>query len=105
VPGQGNNAYIFPGVGLGVLVSEASRVTDEMFSAAAKTLAALVTDEDLSQGRIYPDLRRIREVSHAIACAVAAIAFRHGLARRPPPVDLEAAVRAAMYQPVYLEPG
>ena len=101
VPGQGNNAYIFPGVGLGIYVAESSRVTDEMFSAAAKTLAGLVTESDLAMGRIYPDLNRIREVSHAIAIEVAAIAFRRGLARKPEPADLPAAVAAAMYQPAY----
>lgn len=101
VPGQGNNSYIYPGVGLGVYVSESSRVTDEMFAAAAKTLADLVTDYDLAMGRIYPDLDRIREVSHAIAVEVASIAFKRGLARTQEPADLSAAVAAAMYQPVY----
>jgi malate dehydrogenase (oxaloacetate-decarboxylating)(NADP+) len=102
VPGQGNNAYIFPGVGLGVLVSESSRVTDEMFAAAAKTLAGMVTDEDLAMGRIFPDLARIREVSHRIAIAVAAIAFRRNLARCAEPADLDAAVKSAMYEPRYV---
>jgi malate dehydrogenase (oxaloacetate-decarboxylating)(NADP+) len=101
VPGQGNNAYIFPGVGLGVIVSESSRVTDEMFTEAARTLAALVTPEDLAMGRIYPSLTRIREVSRAIAIEVAKIAFERGLARAPRPDDLAAAVSAAMYEPVY----
>jgi malate dehydrogenase (oxaloacetate-decarboxylating)(NADP+) len=101
VPGQGNNAYIFPGVGLGVLVSEASRVTDEMFAVAARTLADKVTDDDLAMGRLYPGLSRIREVSHAIAVAVAGVAFARGLARCAQPVDLAAAVTAAMYHPDY----
>jgi malate dehydrogenase (oxaloacetate-decarboxylating)(NADP+) len=101
VPGQGNNAYIFPGVGLGVVVSESSRVTDEMFSAAARVLSGMVLDEDLAIGRIYPGLSRIREVSRAIAIEVARIAFRRGLARCEEPADLEEAVTAAMYQPVY----
>ncbi len=102
VPGQGNNAYIFPGVGLGVLVSESSRVTDEMFAAAARTLADLVTDDDLAMGRLYPSLSRIREVSHAIAVAVAQIAFARGLARCEPPPDLDAAITAAMFSPEYV---
>lgn len=101
VPGQGNNAYIFPGVGLGVLVSESSRVTDEMFAAAAQTLSMLVTNDDLEMGRIYPGLSRIREVSHAIAIEVARIAYERRLARAPQPADLAAAVQAAMYEPVY----
>ena len=62
IPGQGNNVYIFPGVGLGVVASEATRVTEEMFFVAAKTLAAMVSEEDHAQGRIYPALDRIREV-------------------------------------------
>ncbi len=102
VPGQGNNAYIFPGVGLGVLVSESSRVTEEMFAAAARTLADLVTDDDLAMGRLYPSLSRIREVSHAIAVAVARIAFARGLAQCDPPPDLDAAVTSAMYAPDYV---
>lgn len=101
VPGQGNNAYIFPGVGLGVMVADSSRVTDEMFAAAARTLAATVNDDDLAMGRIFPSLSRIREVSKAIAVEVVRIAYERGLARAPRPDDYEAAVEAAMYQPVY----
>ncbi len=102
VPGQGNNAYIFPGVGLGVLVSESSRVTEEMFAAAARALADLVTDDDLAMGRLFPSLSRIREVSHSIAVAVARIAFARGIARCEPPSDLDAAVTAAMFSPEYV---
>ena len=101
VPGQGNNAYIFPGVGLGVIVADSSRVTDEMFAAAARTLASPVTEDDLAMGRIYPSLSRIREVSHAIAVEVARLAYERGLARAPMPENLSEAVSAAMYQPVY----
>jgi len=103
VPGQGNNAYIFPGVGLGVIASGATRVTDEMFFVAAKTLAALVMEDDLSQGRIYPSLKRIREVSAAIATAVANLAFRRGLTTMTRPADLAAHVKAQMYEPTYVE--
>jgi malate dehydrogenase (oxaloacetate-decarboxylating)(NADP+) len=101
VPGQGNNAYIFPGVGLGVVVSKARRVTDEMFHRAAQTLAHLVTDGSLAQGTVYPPLVSIRDVSQAIAIAVAEEAYRSGLATVPAPADLTAATRAAMYEPVY----
>jgi len=101
VPGQGNNSYIFPGVGLGVIASESRRVTDEMFFVAARTLASLVTDEDLALGRVYPDLKRIREVSAAIAAAVADVAFRAGLSRIPRPADLQALVASRMYDPRY----
>jgi malate dehydrogenase (oxaloacetate-decarboxylating)(NADP+) len=101
VPGQGNNSYIFPGVGLGVIASESTRVTDEMFYLAARTLADLVTEDDLRIGRLYPDLKRIREVSLAIATAVAESAFRRGLTRMLRPTDLAAHVRATMFDPTY----
>jgi len=103
VPGQGNNAYIFPGVGLGVIASEAARVTDEMFFVAAKTLADLVTEDDLGEGRIYPSLTRIRDVSAAIATAVANLAFQRGLTTMSRPVNLAAHVKAQMYEPTYKE--
>ena len=103
VPGQGNNAYIFPGVGLGVIASEATRVTDDMFFAAAKTLADLVSEKDLAEGRIYPSLTRIREVSAAIATAVADVAFQSGLTTMNRPADLAAHVKAQMYEPTYEE--
>ncbi|MEJ2203174.1 MAG: NAD-dependent malic enzyme [Gemmatimonadota bacterium] len=101
IPGQGNNAYVFPGVGLGLIVSEASECTDEMFFEAARTLAGMVVEDDLDQGRIYPSLSRIREVSARIAEAVAGVAFERGLARAARPDDLAAAVREAMFQPDY----
>jgi malate dehydrogenase (oxaloacetate-decarboxylating)(NADP+) len=103
VPGQGNNAYIFPGVGLGVIASQATRVTDAMFLVAAQTLAAHATEADLAVGRIYPELGRIREVSAAIAIAVAEHAFNHGYARQIRPADLPALIREHMYQPDYEE--
>ena len=101
VPGQGNNAYIFPGVGLGAVVSRSRRVTDEMFLAAARVLAQQVSDEDLALGRVYPSLSRIREVSALIAAEVAAIAYRQGLSQRDAPADILADVREQMFQPVY----
>ncbi|HSE15090.1 MAG TPA: NAD-dependent malic enzyme [Candidatus Deferrimicrobium sp.] len=103
VPGQGNNAYIFPGVGLGVIASEAARVTDEMFFVAAKKLAEMVTEGDLAQGRIFPSLARIREVSSIIAEAVAEVAFRRGLTAMNRPGDLSAHIEAQMYDPNYEE--
>lgn len=101
VPGQGNNAYVFPGVGLGLIVSEATACTDEMFFVAARTLAGMVNEDDLTQGRIYPSLSRIREVSAHIAEAVAGVAFDRGLAGVQRPEDLGATVRAAMFVPEY----
>ena len=101
VPRQGNNSYIFPGVGLGAIVSRTSRITDEMFMAAARTLAAQVDESDLAQGSLYPALTRVREVSAHIAAAVAAIAFEKQLAGVPEPADVPAFVRAQMYEPQY----
>jgi malate dehydrogenase (oxaloacetate-decarboxylating)(NADP+) len=101
VPGQGNNAYVFPGVGLGVIAAGATRVTDEMFYVAAKTLAAEVSESDLELGRIYPPLRHIRGVSAKIAAAVAEVAFERGFASVEHPDDLEAFVRAHMFEPDY----
>ena len=101
VPGQGNNAYIFPGVGLGAVVSRTRRVTDEMFLAAATVLAEQVSDEDLDLGRVYPSLSRVREVSALIAAEVAAIAYTQGLAQREAPDDILTDVREHMFQPLY----
>lgn len=101
VPGQGNNSYIFPGVGLGVIASGSSRVTDEMFYMAARVLADLVSDDDLKVGRIYPDLKRIREVSLAIGTAVAGIAFDQGLSGKRRPADLQKYVASTMFDPRY----
>ncbi len=101
VPGQGNNAYIFPGVGLGVLFAGARHVTDDMFLAAARCLAQQVSEEDLAMGRIYPALHRIREVSANIAAAVAEEAARAGLAAIELPEDPASAIREVMFQPVY----
>jgi malate dehydrogenase (oxaloacetate-decarboxylating)(NADP+) len=101
VPRQGNNSYIFPGLGLGVIASGASRVTDEMFMAAAHTLAEQVTESDLQQGSLYPPLKNIRDVSAHIAAAVATVAYRRDLTRRPKPADLLAFAKSQMYEPRY----
>jgi malate dehydrogenase (oxaloacetate-decarboxylating)(NADP+) len=101
VPRQGNNSYIFPGVGLGAIASGSRLVTDEMFMAAAHTLAYLVNDADIQQGSLYPALPRIREVSAHIAVAVAEVAYRRGLATTPAPNDLMAFIQSQMYDPHY----
>jgi len=101
VPGQGNNAYIFPGVGLGIIVSRSRTVTDEMFLAAAHSLANQVTDTDLERGRVYPALSKIRQVSALIARDVATIAYRSGYTDRAEPEDILADIQDSMYQPVY----
>jgi malate dehydrogenase (oxaloacetate-decarboxylating)(NADP+) len=101
VPRQGNNSYIFPGVGLGAVACKSRRVTDEMFLAAADTLATLVSEADLAQGSLYPPLSGMRDVSAAIATSVADVAFQRGLAGVPKPVDTAAFIRASMYEPNY----
>ena len=101
VPGQGNNAYIFPGVGLGVIVSRSRVVTDEMFLAAAHSLANQVTEADLERGRVYPALSSIRQVSGLIARDVAKMAYDNGFTDREEPDDILADIHDNMYQPVY----
>jgi malate dehydrogenase (oxaloacetate-decarboxylating)(NADP+) len=101
VPRQGNNSYIFPGVGLGVIASKARRVTDEMFLAAARSLADQTTQSDLDQGSLYPPLARVREVSAHIGAAVAEVAYARGLTSRRKPKNVLADVRAQMYDPAY----
>lgn len=101
VPRQGNNAYIFPGVGLGAIACGATRITNEMFLAAAKTAADSVTPADLEQGSLLPPLTHIREVSVRIAMAVAEVAFDRGLATCSRPENLEGLVRAHVYDPHY----
>lgn len=101
VPGQGNNTYIFPGLGMGLIVSEASRVVDEMFLVAARTLAGQVSQRDLDVGRVYPPLSKIRSVSEEIAVEVAEVAYKMGLARRDRPQDLRAAVKDEHFSPEY----
>ncbi|MBT9582843.1 NAD-dependent malic enzyme [bacterium] len=101
VPGQGNNAYIFPGVGLGVTACEARHVSDKMFSEAARVLASCVTQDDLEVSRVYPALSQIRPVSELIAVAVARVAFEEGLAGIPQPSSLEDLVKSTIWKPEY----
>ncbi len=101
VPRQGNNSYIFPGVGLGAIASGTRRVTDEMFMAAARTLAQLVSEEDIKQGSLYPALPRIREVSAHIAAAVADVAYKRGLATGQAPDNLLEYMQSQMYDAHY----
>jgi malate dehydrogenase (oxaloacetate-decarboxylating)(NADP+) len=101
VPRQCNNSYIFPGVGLGVVATKARRVTDDMFLAAAGTLAGMVTEADLAQGSIYPPLKNMRAVSAAIATSVAEVVFKRGLAGVPKPADTAEFILKSMYDPSY----
>lgn len=101
VPRQANNAYIFPGVGLGVTAVGARHVTDDMFLVAARTLAHEVAESDLRSGSLFPPLTAIREVSRKIAVQVAESAYASGLATVPRPRDLAAHIRATMWSPEY----
>lgn len=101
IPGQGNNVYIFPAMGLAVFAAEAKRVTDEMFIAAARALAELVTEKDFSEGRIYPPIDNILDVSWHIAVKVAAHVFDNGLTDIVRPDDLKAFIKSKMYRASY----
>jgi len=101
VPGQGNNAYIFPGVGLGAVVCGLKHITDDMLRIAARALADMATEEDLSSSCLYPALSRIRQVSANIAVQICQEGKKVGLATKDLS-DPAAAVAAAMYQPTIL---
>jgi malate dehydrogenase (oxaloacetate-decarboxylating)(NADP+) len=103
VPGQGNNVYIFPAMGMAVFATEASRVTEEMFIVAARAVAEQVSEENLSSGLIYPPQSLILEASLHVAERIAAYIFDQGLARVPRPDNVGALVRARAYHPVYTD--
>ena len=99
VPAQGNNAYVFPGIGLGAIACRARTLPDELFLAAARALAKLVKPNDLRRGSLYPPLRDIRKISLAIATSVVAKAYSMDLAREPRPGNVSRAIKAIMYRP------
>ncbi|XP_069483077.1 NAD-dependent malic enzyme, mitochondrial [Ambystoma mexicanum] len=102
VPGQGNNAYIFPGVALAVILSDVRHISDQVFLEAAKTLTEQLSKEELSQGRLYPPLSNIREVSICIAVKVMEFVYANGMAfRYPEPVDKNAYVRSKVWSTDY----
>ncbi|MBI5629888.1 MAG: NAD-dependent malic enzyme [Elusimicrobia bacterium] len=101
VPGQANNVYIFPGVGMGAIACGARRITDEMFLEAARTLASCAGPEDIKAGCLFPPISRIKEVSNRIAAAVAQVAYARGLAKEPRPADILAQIQARQYRPQY----
>jgi malate dehydrogenase (oxaloacetate-decarboxylating)(NADP+) len=98
VIGQANNAYIFPGVGLGVVAAQLPRTTDAMFLAAAEALAQAVLPAELDRGTIYPGIDRLREVAVLVAQAVVGAARRE-LRGAMSPEELSAAMREQLYQP------
>lgn len=103
-PGQGNNAYVFPGVGLGVTACLLRHITDQVFLITAETIAGLVTEQDLAEGRLYPSLSTIREVSVKLAVKIMEHAYETGAATlRPEPADKEAFVRSLVYAVDYDE--
>ena len=99
VPRQGNNSYVFPGIGFGCIFVRAKTIPNQIFLTAAKTLANLVSESDLANGSLYPPLSQVRELSAHIAMAVADYCFKNGLAQVERPADLDKAVREAMWQP------
>jgi malate dehydrogenase (oxaloacetate-decarboxylating)(NADP+) len=101
VPGQGNNVYIFPAMGMAVFATEATRVTEDMFIVAAQAVAEQVTEENLSMGLIYPPQSHILNASLHVAERIAACIFEKGLARVSRPDDVGALVRGRAYRPVY----
>jgi len=103
IPGQANNVFIFPGVGLGCIVAEARQVTNSMFLAAARALAEFVSKERYEQGAVYPDQTDLREVSRHIAEAVVMEAKRLNLGRLIPDDEVESEVRKMMWYPDYPE--
>jgi malate dehydrogenase (oxaloacetate-decarboxylating)(NADP+) len=101
VPRQGNNSYIFPGIGLGAVVSGTREITDEVFMAAAYRLAHLVSESDLEQGSLYPALSRTREVSAHIGAAMVETAHERGLTDKQLAGDTLEEVQSVMYEPSY----
>jgi malate dehydrogenase (oxaloacetate-decarboxylating)(NADP+) len=101
VPGQANNFYIFPAVGMAIYATEASRVTDEMFIEAAAGVADQVSPDLLKQGLLYPLQANILETEIQTAARVAKLVFDSGLASVPRPADMVAFIRSHVYKPEY----
>ncbi|VIO95194.1 NAD-dependent malic enzyme, mitochondrial precursor, putative [Brugia malayi] len=103
-PGQGNNSYIFPGIGLGVVLFEVRHIDEEIFLIAAREVASSVTEEDISFGCIYPSLCKIREISVAIALEIGKYSYKHGIAGLyPQPENMEQYIRSQIYSVNYDE--
>jgi len=102
IPGQGNNMYVFPGLGFGAYLVQAKGVSEQMIHASAKAVAISTTPEEFADGRIYPKLDRIRAISEYVAIQVAKVAFEQGLAQIPRPESIEDYIHSLMYRPEYL---
>lgn len=100
-PAQGNNAYVFPGLGLGAIIANATKIPEELFLVVARTLSVLVTKKDIQNGAVYPRLSQIRAISVEIALAVAEKAFELGIAQNKRPENLEQSILEYMYNPNY----
>ncbi|MBB3539309.1 MULTISPECIES: NAD-dependent malic enzyme [unclassified Rhizobium] len=101
VPGQGNNVYIFPAMGMAVYATEAKLVTDEMFIVAAKAVAEQVDEDSLNAGLIYPPQSKILEASLHVARKIAEHIFDKGLANVERPADVAQLISSKTYRPVY----
>jgi malate dehydrogenase (oxaloacetate-decarboxylating)(NADP+) len=101
LPGQANNFYIFPAIGMAVFATQASRVTDEMFIEAARAVADLVPSDLVKQGLLYPLQSNILETEIQTAARVAKLVFDSGLARVQRPSDMVAFIREHVYKPEY----
>ena len=101
VIGQGNNVFVFPGVGLGTVLSEASEVPESFFMIAAKTLAECITPDRLEQGSLYPDQSKLREISGRIAANIVREAKRLNIGRMIPDNEIDPFVRESMWYPDY----
>ncbi len=101
VPGQGNNVYIFPAMGMAALATEATRITEEMFIVAAKAVAEQVSDAALATGLIYPPQSNMLAASLHTASRIAEYIFDHGFARAKRPADIADHLKTLAYKPVY----
>lgn len=101
-PGQGNNVYIFPGVALAVILCQTQHISDNIFLEAAKALTSQLTDEELAQGRLYPPLANIQEVSINIAIKVTEYLYANKMAfRYPEPEDKTKYIKERIWRSEY----
>ena len=101
VPRQGNNSYVFPGIGLGAILAQCKEIGQDVFLSASHTCADMVTEQDLAQGSLYPSLTRVREISHAVAVNIIKLALKNGTAQIQEPADISKFVWDHMYHPEY----